>query len=72
MKRFLKISEVETATGLSRATVYRKIAGGTFPAPVKVGAAARWPEQDIEAWKATLCQERDLRCPVVPAMVRRD
>ena len=43
--------EVERRTGLSHATIYRKIGDGSFPAPVKVGAhAVRWRESDIRAW----------------------
>ena len=34
LRRFYTIGEVEAITSLSRATIYRKMAEGTFPAAV--------------------------------------
>ena len=52
--RLLRLSEVQTRTALSRSTLYRKMAEGTFPEPLKVGVrAVRWPESEIEHWLAT-------------------
>src|SRR5690554_3046294 len=42
--RLLKISEVEQETSLHRATIYRRIAAGNFPAPVKLSERrVAWP-----------------------------
>lgn len=57
--RFLRISEVVLSTGFSRATLYRWIESKTFPAPVKIGAASRWIESEVEAWKLSQAQRRD-------------
>ena len=47
----LRRREVEERTGLSRASIYRRIGDGEFPPPVRVGAkAVRWKESDITAW----------------------
>ena len=50
--RLMRLPEVEYEVGMTRSTIYRKIAVGTFPAPVKIdGNMARWWESDITAWK---------------------
>jgi predicted DNA-binding transcriptional regulator AlpA len=35
--RFLKLPEVRRITGLSRSSLYRKIADGKFPRPIRLG-----------------------------------
>lgn len=50
----LRLPEVKRATGLSRSTIYRKIADKTFPPQHKVGdQAVGWPESVIRAWRAS-------------------
>jgi predicted DNA-binding transcriptional regulator AlpA len=41
-ERLLRMSDVVEMTVLSRATIYRHVAAGTFLAPVKIAGAARW------------------------------
>ncbi len=49
--RSLRRHEVERRCGLSTTTIYRKMADGTFPKPLRVGArAVRWPESEIDRW----------------------
>jgi prophage regulatory protein len=56
----LRLPEVKAHTGLSRSSLYRRIAEGTFPAPVKIGArASAWSSAEIERWKADRIAERD-------------
>lgn len=51
--RLLKISEVEHETSLHRATIYRRIAAGDFPPPIKVSERrVAWPLAVVESWKA--------------------
>ena len=38
-ERLIRIGEVKRLTGLSTATLYRKIAGKEFPRPVQLGVA---------------------------------
>ena len=48
----LRRQEVEREIGLSRSTIYRQIAEGLFPKPIRVGVrSVRWRESDIEKWK---------------------
>lgn len=49
--RLLRRPDVEALTGLARSTMYRLIADGDFPRPVKIGAqAVAWRERDVLAW----------------------
>jgi prophage regulatory protein len=47
----LRRKQVQSRIGLSRSTIYLRIAEGTFPKPVSLGArAVGWLESDVEAW----------------------
>jgi prophage regulatory protein len=51
MTTLIKLNEVKTLTTLSRSTIYKKIAEGTFPAPIKLGdRAVAWLETEIVNW----------------------
>lgn len=53
-QRYIRRTEVEKLTGLSRSTIYRMMASGEFPKPVKItGKAVAWPESAIAAWQAS-------------------
>lgn len=57
MDKLLRLREVMARTGLGKSTIYRKIAGGTFPKPVGVGVkSVRWRETDIGAWMESLTE----------------
>jgi prophage regulatory protein len=48
----LRFPEVVKQTGLSRATIYRRIEVGDFPKPSKItDRAVGWRASVIEAWK---------------------
>ena len=50
-KRLLRREDVEQVTGLRRSSLYERVAGGSFPAPVKIGKrAVRWRYGDILEW----------------------
>lgn len=47
----LRIQTVRQATGLSDATIYRKLKAGEFPEPVRLGTrCTRWKAADVRAW----------------------
>lgn len=49
----LRLDQVLAMTGHSRATIYRWIKQGVFPAGIKTGSKSkRWPRTDIEKWVA--------------------
>ena len=49
--QILRRRQVVTICGISPATIYRWIANGTFPAPVRLGShRVGWRKADIEAW----------------------
>ena len=52
-ERIIRLKTVLARTGLSRSTIYRKIAEGTFPAQLRISTnGAGWRESDINRWVA--------------------
>ena len=50
MGRLLKMSEVQKMTGLSRAGVYKMVADGRLPPPVRFSSRCiRWHEAEVLA-----------------------
>lgn len=48
---FARLPTVLAATGLGRSTIYRLIADGSFPAPVRLGPrAVGWRWSDLDRW----------------------
>jgi len=53
--RILRLKATMTLTGLSRSTIYLRIAQGSFPKPLSLGArVVGWLESDVESWIANL------------------
>jgi prophage regulatory protein len=51
--RIVRLKTVLARTGLSRSTIYRKIAEGTFPAQLKISVnGSGWHESEINRWIA--------------------
>jgi len=49
--RLIRIKEVQHRTGLGRSTIYRWMAQGKFPKPVRLGSySVAWAETDISHW----------------------
>lgn len=49
--RIIRLTTVLDRTGLSRSTIYRKIAEGTFPAQLRISVhGAGWRESEIREW----------------------
>jgi len=49
--RLLRRPEVEARTGLSRSSIYARMAEGTFPRPVRLGKyGVAWIEAEIDEW----------------------
>ena len=47
----LRLPEVIKQTGLSRSTIYLRIAKKEFPSPISLGGrAVGWLQQDIDEW----------------------
>jgi prophage regulatory protein len=52
-ERIIRLKTVLVRTGLSRSTIYRKIAEETFPAQLKISTnGSGWLESDINRWIA--------------------
>lgn len=53
--RILRLGDIIRMTGLSKATLYRRIRAGSFPRPVRLGPRARgWREEEVRDWLETL------------------
>ncbi|ABD86563.1 helix-turn-helix transcriptional regulator [Rhodopseudomonas palustris] len=51
--RIIRLKTVLARAGLSRSTIYRKIAEGTFPAQLRISSnGAGWRESEINRWVA--------------------
>jgi len=50
-ERIIRLKTVLSRTGLSRSTLYRKIAEGTFPRQVQISVhGAGWHESAVNRW----------------------
>lgn len=56
MAEFLKLSEVVERYRVSTTTIYSEIKQGRFPAPRRIGKAARWWRADLDAFDSGLPQ----------------
>ena len=51
--QLLRLPAVKARVGLCRSSIYQRVAEGTFPAPVSLGArAVAWDSRVIDAWIA--------------------
>lgn len=47
----LRLPAVKQSTGLSRSTIYLRVAEGTFPRPVSLGGrTVGWLENEVQEW----------------------
>ena len=49
--KLLRLPQVKQSTGLSKSTIYARIAEGTFPKQIPIGPRlVVWVESDIQNW----------------------
>jgi prophage regulatory protein len=61
-ERIIRLTTVLARTGLSRSTLYRKIAEGTFPRQVRISInGAGWHESAVERWIVSPASYREDR-----------
>ena len=47
----LRVSEVAQLVGLKRATIYKRLAAGDFPVPLRISpGAVRWVHSEVIGW----------------------
>ncbi len=56
--RLLSLDNAASYLGICRRTIYRLIAAGELPQPVKVGGAVRIPESDLVRYIESLKRRR--------------
>ncbi|MCH8167156.1 MAG: helix-turn-helix domain-containing protein [Proteobacteria bacterium] len=57
--KLFTLAEVSETLGRSRSSIYRDVAAGRIPKPVKIGSSVRWPSNEIAAVVDRLVAERD-------------
>ena len=63
----LRLPAVKARTGLSRSTIYMRVAHGGFPAPVSLGGrAVGWIEAEVNAWLTAQIEKSRQSTPVEP------
>ncbi len=55
MTRLLTIGEVAERLSISKATAWRLIEQGDFPASLRIGWSRRWAESVVEDWLRERC-----------------
>lgn len=59
--KFLRLPEVTSRTGLSRSTLYTRMAGQVFPSSVSIGPrSVAWLESEVDEWIANRLSQRRL------------
>jgi len=59
--KILRLRNVKEVVGLSKSTIYMRIAEGGFPAPINLGGrAVGWIESEVRSW---LCSQVELSRP---------
>lgn len=48
----IPLDAVERQIHVKRTKIYKMVAAGEFPRPVKIGTASRWPQSQVDAWIA--------------------
>ena len=57
-----RLPQVKARTGLSRSEIYRRVASGDFPAPVKLGErASAWDSRAVDLWILGRIAARDAK-----------
>lgn len=60
--KLIKLKQVMECTGLARSTVYKFMAEGQFPKPVKLGVRmVAWVETEVHAWIEDKVKCRDIQ-----------
>ena len=54
----LRLPQVKSRTGLSRSSIYLRMANGEFPESISLGGrAVGWLEHDVDEWIVTRIEE---------------
>ncbi len=53
------LAAVKAKSGMSRAWIYQAVEDGEFPKPVKIGAANRWLDTEVDNWVLDRVAARD-------------
>ncbi len=57
-RRLLRIAEVLSRIGMGRSWLFREVAAGAFPKPIKVGRASAWDSLAIASYVNSLVAQQ--------------
>jgi excisionase family DNA binding protein len=57
--RLLTIKELSKLLSISTRSILRRVAEGTLPRPIRIGASVRWNHAEISRWINGGCQPFD-------------
>ena len=60
--QFIRPKQVMALIGVSKATLWRMVRAGRFPAPVRIGAFSKaYVLEEVQAWMAAVAEQRAAR-----------
>lgn len=60
LRKFLRVSDVEAAIGKKKSWLYKAVADGEFPRPIKLGTSTVvWDADEVAVWQQARVDERD-------------
>ncbi len=57
--KLMRLAEVAETLGRSRSSIYRDVAEGRIPKPVKIGGSPKWFSSEILAMMEKMAETRD-------------
>ena len=68
----LRLPQVMQRSGYKKSKIYKAVAAGTFPAPIKDGRTTSWIEEEVDAWiRALIKRARATPAPQWKKIPRR-
>ena len=67
----LRLPVVKSRTGLSRSSIYARVAEGNFPRPIALGGrAVGWIESEVQQWiEERIAQSRSRSTKIAPTKI---
>lgn len=60
-KRVERLPSVMARIGMGRSWIYREVAAGRFPQPIKIGRSTVWDSAEIDRWLEALIESAPQR-----------
>jgi len=54
MTKLITLNDLTLSLKISKTSIYRRLANGDFPPPIKLGRLSRWRSDDVDNWILSL------------------